>query len=250
MFPSRFDFFKQTMHRFGPPFNMLISNGASTDDGNVWCFGDNSVGQLASGTLDPVDGNTIIDATMEFGELKPSDILAGWDHIMIVYPTGQINGWGGNQQRQLLRSAASGEIPYLPPYFDGFVGTQAEGRRRRLYTAGRQTGFAVSEMLLVQAGNMSIPVSSMSIPIRVIGLPASEKDVAASLYIENDIGSVLLCTIKEFSQSAFKCQLDVKVGAIVGVGIPVGVIVTNLKSEEKVVGQLGVITEGSCELHF
>lgn len=115
---------------------------ALLDDGEVKCWGHNSVGQLGLG-----DTEDRGDAPFEMGDALPAvdlgvklpviALAAGADHTCALFETGKVKCWGFNYSGQLglgdtkKRGAAPGQMGAALPFVD-----LGEGRTARQIVAG------------------------------------------------------------------------------------------------------------------
>jgi alpha-tubulin suppressor-like RCC1 family protein len=82
-----------------------VSTGAThacafTDDGVVWCWGDNRSGQLGTGDQDPRLTPVPIDPK-GLGQVKANQIFAGGTHSCVLRDDSSLWCWGGNRFGQL-----------------------------------------------------------------------------------------------------------------------------------------------------
>ncbi|MGC4070583.1 MAG: hypothetical protein QM784_39125 [Polyangiaceae bacterium] len=92
-------------------------------DGEVWCWGDNSHGQLG---LDPSDvapaySSRPTKVTLTWAEHGSTQITAGGDHTCALRTDGRVWCWGRNDERQLGRSTNADLSKFEPVAFPAFA---------------------------------------------------------------------------------------------------------------------------------
>ena len=73
---------------------------AYTDDGVVWCWGDNRSGQLGTGDQESHPRPVKVDPS-GFGQVKTNEVLAGGTHTCALRDDNSLWCWGGNRFGQL-----------------------------------------------------------------------------------------------------------------------------------------------------
>jgi alpha-tubulin suppressor-like RCC1 family protein len=73
---------------------------ALTDEGEVYAWGNNDVGQLGTGTTEKVKNTpTLVGGELQRNRVK--QIKAGESHVVVLLEDGKVLSWGGNRQGQL-----------------------------------------------------------------------------------------------------------------------------------------------------
>jgi hypothetical protein len=119
------------------------------DEDHMIIYGDNSVGQHGFGDNRDVDQPTIWQMKVDtVGVDQPKDIIAGWDHVLAMFTSGEVRSWGNNDAKQCYHPTANivGLTAYQQP--NPFDGTNAERRKLSIYAVGKKAGFAVSSTFM------------------------------------------------------------------------------------------------------
>jgi alpha-tubulin suppressor-like RCC1 family protein len=87
-------------------------------NGNVWAFGDNSSGQLGTGTVAPSGSSPV--QVVGLGNVVA--VAAGWDHSLAVRSDGTVWAWGANYYGQLGDGTSTPSlVPQQVPGLTGIV---------------------------------------------------------------------------------------------------------------------------------
>jgi alpha-tubulin suppressor-like RCC1 family protein len=131
-------FFPGLIPRFGMVTSVALGGFfacAGRGDATVWCWGNNSSGQLGTGIGTPAMATTPM-RNLALG----GTVYAGYDHSCVVLPSGEVQCWGSNSYGQL----GGGGLARMPQYFSpirAFVGSVralalGQGHSCALYATG------------------------------------------------------------------------------------------------------------------
>ena len=150
---------------------------ALKSDGTVWAWGDNSKGQIGTGSTTTAQYSTPVQVRYTNGTSYMSDITAiaaGSDHSLALEDTGKVLAWGAGNEGQLGNNNSWGSI-YTPVYVrNGPPGTYlngvtaiAAGYNHSLAVRATGSVYAWGGNGAGQLGNNE--TSNRSMPVQVLG---------------------------------------------------------------------------------
>jgi alpha-tubulin suppressor-like RCC1 family protein len=147
---------------------------AIKDDGTVWCFGDNSDGQLGNSSFGPPDSTTPVQ-TSGFGTGRTAvQVAAGERHTCALLDNGEVWCWGYNGNLELGSVGGSQPDPVKVPLGAGITAS-------RIFVGGRMSCALTSDNRLTcwgqnhkgQIGNGTVLASGGVAPTAVSNIPTS-----------------------------------------------------------------------------
>lgn len=147
---------------------------AIKDDGTVWCFGDNSDGQLGNSSFGPPDSTTPVQ-TSGFGTGRTAvQVAAGERHTCALLDNGEVWCWGSGGNNELANGALQSSDPVKVPLGAGITAS-------RIYAGGRVSCALTSDNRLTcwgqnhkgQIGNGTVQASGGVAPAAVSNIPTS-----------------------------------------------------------------------------
>ena len=147
---------------------------AIKDDGTVWCFGDNSDGQLGNSSFGPPDSTTPVQ-TSGFGTGRTAvQVAAGERHTCALLDNGEVWCWGANSYRELGTGIGNQPDPVKVPLGAGITAS-------RIFVGGRVSCALTSDNRLTcwgqnhkgQIGNGTVLASGGVAPTAVSNIPTS-----------------------------------------------------------------------------
>jgi len=147
---------------------------AIKDDGTVWCFGDNSDGQLGNSSFGPPDSTTPVQ-TSGFGTGRTAvQVAAGERHTCALLDNGEVWCWGYNGNLELGSVGGSQPDPVKVPLGAGITAS-------RIFVGGRVSCALTSDTRLTcwgqnhkgQIGNGTVLASGGVAPAAVSNIPTS-----------------------------------------------------------------------------
>jgi hypothetical protein len=152
----------------------IVAGGNHTcilSGGNVWCWGQNSQGQLGDGTR--IDRNVPVNVLSSV-----VDITAGLDYTCAVMTYGQVKCWGNNDQGQLADGTKTDHTaPTLAALISGISNVDA----------GQNKSCGLTGAGLLRCMNNGVPQEIGGIVPVTGGAPESSLDVAV-----NRFGSLIM----------------------------------------------------------
>jgi alpha-tubulin suppressor-like RCC1 family protein len=147
---------------------------AIKDDGTVWCFGDNSDGQLGNSGFGGSDSTTPVQ-TSGFGAGRTAvQVAAGDRHTCALLDNGEMWCWGYNGNLELGSAGGSQPDPVKVPLGSGITAS-------RIFVGGRVSCALTSDTRLTcwgqnhkgQIGNGTVQASGGVAPAAVSNIPTS-----------------------------------------------------------------------------
>ena len=144
------------------------------DDGTVWCFGDNSDGQLGNSSFGPPDSTTPVQ-TSGFGTGRTAvQVAAGERHTCALLDNGEVWCWGSGGNNELANGALQSSDPVKVPLGAGITAS-------RIFVGGRVSCALTSDNRLTcwgqnhkgQIGNGTVLASGGVAPAAVSNIPTS-----------------------------------------------------------------------------
>ena len=144
------------------------------DDGTVWCFGDNSDGQLGNSSFGPPDSTTPVQ-TSGFGTGRTAvQVAAGERHTCALLDNGEVWCWGSGGNNELANGALQSSDPVKVPLGAGITAS-------RIFVGGRVSCALTSDNRLTcwgqnhkgQIGNGTVLASGGTAPAAVSNIPTS-----------------------------------------------------------------------------
>lgn len=147
---------------------------AIKDDGTVWCFGDNSDGQLGNSGFGSSDSTTPVQ-TSGFGAGRTAvQVAAGERHTCALLDNGEVWCWGAGGNNELANGAIQNTDPVKVPLGSGITAS-------RIYVGGRVSCALTSDNRLTcwgqnhkgQTGRGTTQASGGVVPGAVSNIPTS-----------------------------------------------------------------------------
>ena len=144
------------------------------DDGTVWCFGDNSDGQLGNSSFGAPDSTTPVQ-TSGFGTGRTAvQVAAGERHTCALLDNGEVWCWGSGGNNELANGALQSSDPVKVPLGAGITAS-------RIFVGGRVSCALTSDNRLTcwgqnhkgQIGNGTVLASGGVAPAAVSNIPTS-----------------------------------------------------------------------------
>ena len=146
-------------------------------DGTVWSWGSNSLGQLGHGTTEP---SNIPRRVVGIDPVQA--VSAGRRHVLALARDGQLWAWGDGSNGKLgigpLGPVSFRNVPHRVPLAGPFVAVAAgDEHSLALHADGTVFAWGINETGQLGSGSLSPGFSAL--PVRVAGLPAGVRAIAA-----------------------------------------------------------------------
>ena len=147
---------------------------AISDDGDVWCWGDNGFGQLGNSGFPGTDSSVPVRTSGFGGSRRATQIVAGANHTCVLTNDGTVWCWGSGGFNQIANGGTSASDPTQVPFGAGITAS-------RLFAGGSTTCALTSDANLTcwgrnnkgQVGNGTTQASGGATPAAVTGIPSS-----------------------------------------------------------------------------
>lgn len=178
---------------------------AVSDDGDVWCWGDNGFGQLGNSGFPGTDSPVPVRTSGFGGSRRAVQIVAGANHTCVLANDGTVWCWGSGGFNQIANGGTSASDPVQVALGTGITAS-------RLFAGGSTTCALTSDTNLTcwgrnnkgQVGNGSTQASGGVTPTAVTGIPAS------FTVADVEVGDLHVCAVATDGSSLWCWGNDLK----------------------------------------
>ena len=154
--------------------------------GNVFCWGDNTYGELGNGSTNDSNVPVRVNTTSHFGNSSIRQVHLGYNHTCAVNTGGSVFCWGDNESGQLGNaslSSSSKAVVTLPPpdELTDLVSVISAGGNNSCELTNRGTAYCWGDNSRGQLGNGNMQSSSTPTAVAGSGVLGTTKVAAISV---------------------------------------------------------------------